>query len=78
MVTVQIELPDVLVNQARAARLLTTDALHRLLSDAVHQQAASAPTISALDSVGNLVGCFNDGPADLSSNPHHLDDFGRV
>lgn len=41
MTTVQIELPDALVNQARAAGLLTTDALHRLLSNALQQQAAA-------------------------------------
>ncbi len=77
MTTVHIELPDALVNQARTAELLATDALHRLLSHAVQQQAANTPVISALDSAGDLVGCFNEGPADLSSNPRHLDEFGR-
>jgi hypothetical protein len=70
MTTVQIEWPDALVNQARTAELLA--------SDAVQQQAANTPAISALDSAGDLVGCFNEGPADLSSNPCHLDEFGRV
>ncbi len=69
MTTVQIEWPDALVNQARTAELLA--------SDAVQQQAANTPAISALDSAGDLVGCFNEGPADLSSNPCHLDEFGR-
>ena len=69
MTTVHIELPDALVNQARTAELLA--------SDAVQQQAANTPAISALDSAGDLVGCFNEGPADLSSNPRHLDEFGR-
>lgn len=41
MTTVQIELPDALVNQARAAGLLTSDALYRLLSGALKQQAAA-------------------------------------
>lgn len=26
---------------------------------------------------GNLVGCFTGGPSDLSSNPRHLDGFGK-
>jgi hypothetical protein len=78
MTSVQIEWPDALVSQARTAELLATDARHRLLSHVVQQQAANTPAISALDSAGDLVGCFNNGPADLSSNPHHLDDFGRV
>lgn len=78
MITVQIELPDALVNQARAAELLTTDAQHRLLIHVLQQQTAGAPAISALDRAGDVVGCFNNGPADVSSNPHHLNDFGRI
>jgi metal-responsive CopG/Arc/MetJ family transcriptional regulator len=33
---------------------------------------------SALDQAGDLVGCFDQGPSDLSSNPRYLDDFGKV
>lgn len=32
---------------------------------------------SALDLAGDLVGCFSGGPADLASNPRHLDGFGQ-
>jgi predicted transcriptional regulator len=32
---------------------------------------------SALAQAGDLAGCFAGGPADLSSNPRHMDDFGR-
>lgn len=39
-------------------------------------QAGGLP--SALDQAGELVGCFAGGPADLSSNPAHLEGFGRV
>jgi hypothetical protein len=35
------------------------------------------PFVSALEQAGDLVGCFEGGPPDLSSNPRHLDDFGR-
>ena len=38
-------------------------------------ETVSAP--SALDLAGDLVGCFGGGPADLSSNPRHLDGFGQ-
>jgi len=31
---------------------------------------------SAADLLADLVGCCEDGPADLSSNPAHLSDFG--
>ncbi len=39
--------------------------------------AAQAGAPSALDLAGDLVGCFGGGPADLSSNPRHLDGFGQ-
>lgn len=32
---------------------------------------------SFLELAGNLVGCVKDAPADLSSNPRRLEDFGR-
>ena len=32
---------------------------------------------SILDLAGDLVGCVKDAPADLSSNPKHLDGYGR-
>ena len=32
---------------------------------------------SFFDLAGDLVGCVKDAPADLSSNPKHLDRYGR-
>lgn len=32
---------------------------------------------SFLELVGDLVGCVKDAPADLSSNPRHLEDLGK-
>lgn len=32
---------------------------------------------SFLDLAGDLVGCVKDAPVDLSSNPKHLDGYGR-
>ena len=32
---------------------------------------------SFLDATGHLHGCVKDAPADLSSNPRHLVDFGK-
>jgi len=32
---------------------------------------------SFLDLAGDLVGCVKDAPADLSSNPKHLNGYGR-
>jgi hypothetical protein len=54
---------------------LVRQALEQYLDPAL---AAPAATGSALERAGDLVGCFTGGPADLSANPRHLDDFGRV
>ena len=37
----------------------------------------STPPPRAFDLAGDLVGCFSGGPADLASNPRHLDGFGQ-
>ncbi len=36
-----------------------------------------AGEVSALDKLADLVGCFDGGPDDLSTNPEHLRDFGQ-
>lgn len=42
-----------------------------------HADGPSA-TPSALVLAGDLVGCFSGGTADLSSNPRHLEGFGKT
>jgi len=47
---------------------------------ALEQYLARGPEArrgSFLDLAGDLAGCVTDAPADLSSNPRHLADFGR-
>lgn len=41
----------------------------------VHRDLEKTP--SALDLAGQSAGRFHGGPADLATNPEHLDDFGR-
>lgn len=41
-------------------------------------QRTGTPFISALEQAGDLVGCFEGSPEDLSSNPEHMADFGRT
>ena len=48
------------------------EALERYL-DETHE----VRTGSFLDLAGDLIGCVKDAPADLSSNPKHLADYGR-
>lgn len=55
-----------------------SELVRRALEAYLRQRDAHAPFVSALDQAGDLVGCFTGGPADLSSNPECLADFGRV
>ncbi|CDS53586.1 hypothetical protein [Polaromonas sp. CG9_12] len=52
--------------------------VRRALVAYVNQRKAGIAPMSALEQAGDLVGCFSGGPSDLSSNPRHMDDFGRV
>ena len=51
---------------------MVREALERYL-DETHEARRG----SFLDLAGDLVGCVKDAPADLSSNPKHLDGYGR-
>ena len=58
--------------------LSKSELVRRALVAYISQRNAAVPTLSALEQAGDLVGFFSGGPSDLSSNPRHLDDFGRV
>jgi predicted DNA-binding protein len=62
------------VVRRRGARksALVRQALERYLDDAQEVRRGSF-----LNLAGDLVGCVRDAPADLSSNPRHLADFGK-
>jgi hypothetical protein len=51
MTTIQIELPDATVKAARAAGLLTPQALDRLLTDALRRQQAADSLLSIAERV---------------------------
>jgi hypothetical protein len=52
MTTIQIELPDATARAAQMAGLLTSQALERLLSDALRRQQAAAHLLTLADAVG--------------------------
>jgi len=54
---------------------LVRRALTAFLESSEQGMEGSAPQ-SAADLLANLVGCCEGGPADLSSNPAYLSDFG--
>lgn len=82
MHTLTIKIPvqlEAKIAQASAQEHVTKSELVRRALDAyLRQRKSVTPFVSALDQAGDLVGCFSGGPADLSSNPDHLDAFGRV
>lgn len=80
MNTVTLKLPaqmdEELAQLARREHLSKSEVLRQALAAYLQQRGADAPAASALDAIADLVGCFEGGPADLSSNPAHLADFG--
>jgi Arc/MetJ-type ribon-helix-helix transcriptional regulator len=72
----QLEQEIVLVSERE--HLSKSELVRRALVAYLSKRNAAVPAMSALEQAGDLVGCFSGGPSDLSSNPRHLDDFGRV
>lgn len=72
------ELAQALVQASERAHLSKFEPMRRTLAGYLLQRDAETDTPSALEKAGDLIGCFAGSPADLSSNPHHLDDFGRT
>lgn len=58
--------------------LSKSEVARRAIAAYVGQATASAEFVSALDQAGDLVGCFEGGPKDLSHNPKHMSGFGKV
>lgn len=82
MNTLTVKIPPHLeqaIAQASAQTHLTkSEWVRRALEAYLRQRELQAPFVSALERAGDLVGCFSGGPADLSSNPAHLAEFGRT
>ncbi len=82
MNTLTVKIPPELEQQLRQMSEQTalgkSELVRRALQAFMTQTKAESPFVSALDQAGDLVACFRGGPPDLSSNPEHLKDFGRV
>ncbi len=72
------DLEQELVLASQREHLSKSELVRRALVAYVSQRKAGTGQMSALEQAGDLVGCFSGGPPDLSANPRHLDDFGRV
>jgi hypothetical protein len=72
---------DAQVQRASAAERISKSEWARRALTAQLAQTQAAPRAakaSALDLAGDLAGCFDGGPKDLSTNPRHMADFGKV
>ena len=73
------------MNSAETMRMATVVRRRGMQKSAVVRQAleqyldesSEVRRGSFLRLAGDLVGCVKDAPADLSTNPRHLADFGR-
>jgi Arc/MetJ-type ribon-helix-helix transcriptional regulator len=68
-----------LTAQAQRRRLSKSELVRRALSAFLQSSEQGGDGLqpqSAADLLADLVGCCEDGPADLSSNPAYLSDFG--
>jgi Arc/MetJ-type ribon-helix-helix transcriptional regulator len=80
MKVLSVKVPEALDRKIMAAvkrrrmqkSVVVREALERYL-DETHEARSG----SFLDLAGDLIGCVKDAPADLSSNPKHLDGYGR-
>lgn len=83
MAVISLKLSDALdeqlTEQAQRRRLSKSELVRRALTAFLQAQdlglEGSTPP-SAVDLLADLVGCCEGAPADLSSNPAHLSDFG--
>lgn len=77
-VKVPDSLQDALERASLRAQVSKSELVRRALDAYLRQRGAEPGVESALEKAGDLVGCFAGGPEDLSCNPGHLADFGRV
>jgi hypothetical protein len=80
MKTLSLRIPDdvaaALERQARETGQTKSDIARRALAARVKGEAAPDGERTMLEKMGDLVGCVS-GPGDLSTNPKHLEGFGR-
>lgn len=77
-IKISATLEQELLQLSEQAHLSKSELVRRALVAFIAQRKTAAPFVSALEQAGDLVGCFSGGPADLSSNPKYLEDFGKV
>ena len=82
MSTLTIELPDDLAARLAAAseekQVPPSQIVQKALEHALPVQVAGGTDRpSALETLGELVGCFDSGVTDLATNPKYMEGFGQ-
>ena len=82
MNTLTVKIPnsldEALAQASAKTHINKSELVRRALDQYLRQRDNERPFVSALDRAGDLVGCFAGGPKDLSTNPEHLANFGRI
>ena len=82
MSTLTIKIPQqleqALAEATSETHLSKSELVRRAISAYLFQMEHETRFTSALEQAGELVGCFDSKSDDLSSNPDHLNDFGRI
>ena len=76
-IKIPLGLDTALAQASERQQLSKSELVRRAVAAYIGQTQSQARAPSALDIAGDLVGCFSGGPVDLSSNPRHLDGFGK-
>lgn len=80
MKVLSFKVPDALERRLAAVVRRRGVAKSEVVREALAQYLNKVPAAhhgSVLELAGDLVGCVKDAPADLSSHPRHLADFGK-
>ena len=79
-ISIKIDAPleSMLSALSQRERVSKSELMRRALKAYADRPAKGNPQQSALDLAGDLVGCLQGGPSDLSSNPAHMEGFGSV
>ncbi len=79
MTTITCKLPDGLAGQLDAVAREERRSKSAILREALEHrlQRSRKPAVSAFDLVKQLCGSIDEAPADLATNPEHLDGFGE-
>lgn len=81
MGTLTVKLPASLDKEiaqaARRQRITKSELVRRAAQTYIAGEAQARPSQSALDLAGKLAGSVTDAPADLATNPRHLDGYGE-